>query len=210
MTFFEELQKQRWDDHRYYHHNRINQFLHLLSASCFIVSYMLVFYYPALAALVGWLLAMVLRQTGHFFFEPKTYDEVNKTTHDYKESVKVGYNLQRKVVLLSIWALVPIVLFFEPTFFGIFTAATDFMAFINNMAIIWLVVGLGAIVFRTVHLFKLMGVQSGLVWFSKIATDPFHDIKIYHKSPYHILKGDMYDNMDDWYEDASFENKAKV
>ena len=208
MTFFEELQKQRWDDHRYYHHNRINQFLHLLSASCFIGSYILVFYYPAAAALVGWLLAMVLRQTGHFFFEPKSYDEVNKTTHEYKESVKVGYNLQRKVVLLSIWALVPVALFFEPTFFGIFTGATDFAGFVNNMAIIWLVVGLGAIVFRTVHLFKLMGVQSGLVWFSKIATDPFHDIKIYHKSPYYILKGEMYDKMDDWYEDASFENKA--
>jgi hypothetical protein len=208
MTFFEELQKQRWDDHRYYHHNRINQFLHLLSASCFILSYILVFYYPAAAALVGWLLAMVLRQTGHFFFEPKTYDEVNKTTHHYKESVKVGYNLQRKIVLLSIWALIPIVLFFEPTFLGIFTAAADFSGFINNMAMIWLVVGLGAILFRTVHLFKLMGIQSGLVWFSKIATDPFHDIKIYHKSPYYILKGEMYDNMEDWYEEASFENKV--
>jgi hypothetical protein len=208
MTFFEELQKQRWDDHRYYHHNRINQFLHLLSASCFIASYILVFYYPAAAALVGWLLAMALRQTGHFFFEPKTYDQVNNATHDFKESVKVGYNLQRKVVLLCIWALVPIILFFEPTFFGIFTAASDFAGFIHNMAIIWLGVGLGAIAFRTVHLFKLMGVQSGLVWFSKIATDPFHDIKIYHKSPYFIMKGEMYDNMQDWYEDVSFENKV--
>jgi hypothetical protein len=99
-------------------------------------------------------------------------------------------------------------MYFEPSFFGIFTPTTDFSGFINNMAIIWLVVGLGAIGFRTLHLFKLMGVQSGLVWFSKIVTDPFHDIKIYHKSPYHILKGDMYDNMDDWYEEASFENKA--
>jgi hypothetical protein len=106
------------------------------------------------------------------------------------------------------------VLFFEPTFFGIFTANTgisDISAisgFVNNMAMVWLVVGLGAIVFRTVHLFKLMGVQSGFVWFTKIATDPFHDIKIYHKSLYYIMKGEMYDNMDDWYEDASFENKA--
>ena len=208
MTFLQELQKQRWDDHRYYHHNRINQFLHLLSACCFLASYVLVFYYPAIAALVGWLLAMVLRQTGHFFFEPQTFDKVNNATHEYKESVKVGYNLQRKVVLLSIWALVPVVLFLEPTFLGIFTPATDFYQFINNMALIWLVVGLGAIVFRTVHLFKLMGVQSGLVWFSKILTDPLHDIKIYHKSPLYIMKGEMYDEMDDWYEDASFENKA--
>ncbi|MFT2089908.1 hypothetical protein [Paraglaciecola sp. 2405UD69-4] len=208
MTFLQELQQQRWDDHRYYHHNRINQFLHLLSAMCFLVSYVLVFFYPAIAALVGWLLAMTLRQTGHFFFEPLDYDKVNKATHEYKESVKVGYNLQRKVVLLSIWALVPIVLFFEPSFFGMFTPAVDFVGFVDNMAIIWLIVGLGAIAFRTVHLFKLMGVQSGLVWASKIITDPFHDIKIYHKSPYFIMKGEMYDNMEDWYEEASFENKV--
>jgi hypothetical protein len=208
MTFFEELQQQRWDDHRYYHHNRINQFLHLLSAMCFLASYVLVFYYPAIAALVGWLLAMSLRQTGHFFFEPLDYDKVNKATHEYKESVKVGYNLRRKVVLLSIWALVPIVLFFEPSFFGAFTPAANFYEFINNMAIIWLFVGLGAIAFRTIHLFKLMGVQSGLVWASKIITDPYHDIKIYYKSIYYIMKGEMYDNMEDWYEEASFENKA--
>jgi hypothetical protein len=208
MTFFEELQKQRWDDHRYYHHNRINQFLHLLSACCFLTSYALVFYYPAAAALVGWLLAMVLRQTGHFFFEPQTYDQVNNASHEYKESVKVGYNLNRKVVLLSIWAIVPVILFLQPDFFGVFTAATNFDDFINNMAIVWLFIGLGAILFRTLHLFKLMDVKSGLVWMFKIITDPFHDIKIYHKSPYYILKGEMYDNMDDWYEEASFENKA--
>jgi hypothetical protein len=33
MRFFEELQQQRWDDHRYYHLSRVNQFLHLVSAS---------------------------------------------------------------------------------------------------------------------------------------------------------------------------------
>lgn len=201
MNFYDELQKQRWDDHRYYHHNRINQFLHLLSACCFLVSYLLIFNYPALAALVGWLLAMVLRQTGHFFFEPKTYDQVNSATHDFKESVKVGYNLQRKVVLISIWAAVPIVLYFNPTFFGALTAYTDEITFISNMAILWLFIGFGAVIFRTVHLFKLMGVQSGLVWFTKILTDPFHDIKIYYKSPYYICKGEMYDDMSDWYDE---------
>jgi hypothetical protein len=198
MTFFEELQKQRWDDHRYYHHNRINQFLHLLSASCFVISYGLLFVNPAAAALVGWLLAMTLRQTGHFFFEPKTYDEVNRASHDYKESVKVGYNLNRKVVLLSIWALTPFALMLTP--------ATGLVEFISNTALVWLFIGLGAVVFRTVHLFKLMGVQSGLVWMTKILTDPFHDIKIYQKSPYYILKGEMYDKMEDWYEEAPLRN----
>ena len=206
MTFLEELKKQRWDDHRFYHHNRINQFLHLLSAMCFMVSYALVFYYPAAAALVGWLLSMILRQSGHFFFEPLTYDKVNQVSHEHKEEIKVGYNLRRKVVLLSIWALVPVVLFFEPTLFGAFEAHTNIYEFINNMAITWLFIGTGAVLFRTLHLFKLMGVQSGLVWFTKILTDPFHDFKIYRKSPLHLLKGEMYDDMTDWYEEVPVSN----
>jgi hypothetical protein len=196
MNFLEELRMQRWDDHRFYHHNRINQFLHLLSACCFLISYVLVFYYPAAAALVGWLFAMTLRQTGHFFFEPKTYDNVNNATHEYKESVKVGYNLKRKVILLSIWAIAPFTLYLDPSLFGLLTAHTDIISLINNIALMWLVIGLGAIVFRTIHLFKLMGIQSGLVWFTKILTDPLHDIKIYRSSFSHLIKGDMYDNMD--------------
>ncbi|HXX82926.1 MAG TPA: hypothetical protein VEN29_02980, partial [Casimicrobiaceae bacterium] len=54
-------------------------------------------------------------------------------------------------------------------------------------------VGLGAILFRTVHLFFLKGVQSGLVWCTKILTDPFHDIKLYHKAPLYLMRGEMFD-----------------
>ena len=60
---------------------------------------------------------MTTRQTGHFFFEPKDYDEVNHASHEYKEEIKVGYNLRRKVVLLTIWALSPLPLYFNPTLF---------------------------------------------------------------------------------------------
>ena len=201
MNFFEELHKQRWDDHRYYHHNRINQFLHLISASCFLASYFLIFNNPILAIMVGWLLAMILRQVGHFYFEPKTYDEVNDASHEYKESVKVGYNLRRKVVLLTIWALTPLYLYSDPTALGLF-AADSTHSFLYKLSILWFIVGVGAVLFRTVHLFFIMGVQSGLVWMTKILTDPFHDIKIYHKSPYYIMKGEMYDDMTDWYDDS--------
>ena len=61
---------------------------------------------------------MISRQVGHFFFEPKGFDEVNGVTHEYKEEVKVGYNLRRKVVLLALWALSPAALYYEPTLFG--------------------------------------------------------------------------------------------
>ncbi|WP_439100890.1 hypothetical protein [Congregibacter sp.] len=199
MKFREELHKQRWDDHRFYHHNRVNQFLHLLSASCFVASYYLIFVDPVAAVMVGWLLAMVLRQIGHFYFEPKDFDHVNAVSHEYKESVKVGYNLRRKVVLLSIWVTVPIVLLINPSFFGFLSEAQVEEGLLYTTAILWLFTGLGAVVFRTVQLFFIMGIQSGLVWATKILTDPFHDIKIYHRSPWYLAKGDMYDDMTDWY-----------
>ena len=67
-SFLQALQVQRWDDHRYYHHSRINQTLHLISAISFLVAYGLLFSDPALAGLVGWLVGMVTRQSGHIFY----------------------------------------------------------------------------------------------------------------------------------------------
>jgi len=195
QSFLQALQTQRWDDHRYYHHSRINQSLHLVSALSFLTSYGLMFTNPAAAAFVGWLLAMVSRQAGHFFFEPKGYDEVNQATHEYKESIKVGYNLKRKVVLLTIWALSPLVLWADPTFFGFFHEHTTTGELIDQIGQVWLAVGFGGLIFRTVHLFFLRDVQTGLVWITKIATDPFHDVKLYWKAPLYLLKGELIDPM---------------
>src|SRR5262245_33750528 len=141
MTFREALREQRWDDHRYYHHSRINQSLHLVSALSFIAAYALLFVEPALAVLVGWLFAMPSRQIGHFFFEPKGYDWANEATHEFKEQVKVGYNLHRKVVLHSIWILSPLLLVADPTLLGTLTMPGDWYAVLHNVSVIWLVVG---------------------------------------------------------------------
>ena len=88
--------------------------LHLLSAISFVCAYALMFNDPAMAALIGWLVSMTSRQVGHFFFEPKDYDVVNQATHEYKEEIKVGYNLRRKVVLMAVWALSPLILVLDP------------------------------------------------------------------------------------------------
>jgi len=191
-NFLQALKTQRWDDHRYYHHSRINQALHLLSALSFLSAYVLIFTDPVAAALTGWLAAMVSRQLGHFFFEPKGYDEVNQATHEYKESIKVGYNLKRKIVLLTIWALAPVALYVDPNLFGFF-AADDRSSFIDKTAQLWLIIGVGGLLFRTVHLFFLKDVQTGLVWLTKILTDPFHDVKLYHKAPLYLLRGELID-----------------
>src|SRR4029077_17580613 len=128
------LRTQRWDDHRYYHHSRINQTLHLISATTFLVAYGLLFFDPAVAALIGWLIAMTTRQSGHFFFEPKSYDHINQATHEHKEDIKLGYNLKRKVVLLTIWAFSALPLYFDPSLFGIFTPHTTPAGYIRHVA----------------------------------------------------------------------------
>jgi hypothetical protein len=193
--FLETLKEQRWDDHRYYHHSRINQSLHLLSAFSFVCAYALVFKSPVAAVLLAWLVGMTSRQIGHFFFEPRDYDEVNDATHDHKEEIKIGYNLQRKVVLMTIWALSPLALYLDPTLFGIFEAPATTAEFMNNVALIWLAIGLGGLLFRTVHLFFLKDVRTGLVWMTKIVTDPFHDIKLYYKAPIYLMRGELIDPM---------------
>jgi hypothetical protein len=195
--FLEALRIQRWDDHRYYHHSRINQSLHLVSALSFLTAYCLVFKNPAASALIGWLVAMVSRQAGHFFFEPKGYDQVNHATHEHKEDIKVGYNLRRKIVLLSIWALSPALLWLSPTLFGIYPAHPDKAIFIQRVGQIWLVVGFGALLFRTVQLFFIRDVRTGLVWMTKILTDPFHDFMLYYRAPLYLMAGQLIDPMDD-------------
>jgi hypothetical protein len=193
--FRETLRVQRWDDHRYYHHSRINQTLHLLSALGFLLSYVLLFIDPAAAGLVAWLFSMSSRQAGHFFFEPKGYDEVNQATHEHKEEIKVGYNLQRKIVLLAIWALSPLALWIDPSLWGLVTAHDSDLALLRNVGLIWLVIGVGGLLFRTVHLFFIKDVQTGLVWMCKILTDPFHDVKLYARAPLYLLKGELIDPM---------------
>lgn len=192
-SFREALRIQRWDDHRYYHHNLINQSLHMVSAICFLAAYVLAFKDPAKAALVGWLLAMTSRQAGHLFFEPKGYDHVNQATHEHKEEIKVGYNLQRKVVLLSIWVLCPLPLYFDPSFFGLLTPARDVSGVVHNVGWIWLWLAIGGLLFRVGQLCFQQSVQTGVVWATKILTDPFHDIKLYHKAPLRLLQGELID-----------------
>ncbi len=189
-SFSQALQTQRWDDHRYYHHSRINQSLHLVSAASFLSAYIMIFRSPVAAAMIGWLLAMVSRQAGHFFFEPKGYDEVNQATHEHKEAIKVGYNLRRKIVLMAIWALVPAALWADPRCFGLYPQATA-ADLLRHTGQIWLVVGVGGLLFRTVQLFFIKDLQTGLVWATKILTDPFHDIKLYYKSPLYLLRGEL-------------------
>ncbi|MCW5653724.1 hypothetical protein [Hydrogenophaga sp.] len=189
--FLKNLDTQRWDDHRYYHHSRINQTLHLVSAISFVVAYALLWTDPVLAALIAWLVSMTSRQAGHFFFEPKGYDHVNQATHEHKEAIKVGYNLRRKVVLMALWAAAPLLVAIAPGLFGLFDPQQ--VPYIRQVGTLWLALGVGGLLFRTVHLFFIADVKTGLVWMTKVLTDPFHDILLYHRAPLYLLRGQLID-----------------
>ena len=192
-NFLEQLRVQRWDDHRYYHHSRINQSLHFVSALSFLIGYVMMFFDPLMSALIGWLVSMTSRQAGHFFFEPRDYDHINDATHEHKEAIKVGYNLQRKIVLMTIWAASPLVLYVDPTLFGLVKPWVTSGDFMRQVAKVWLFVGVGGLLFRTVQLFFIRDVETGLVWMTKILTDPFNDFKIYCKAPLALMRGELID-----------------
>jgi hypothetical protein len=196
MTQFEALVRRlQWDDHRYYHQSRINQTLHFFSACSFLVAYAVLPFHPALSGLIGWLLGMVLRQSGHIFFEPRGHDDVHGVSYAHKESIKVGYNMQRKAVLISVWLSLPLLLLLRRDLFGLITPAGGWQGYAHDVGLMWLALGAGGLLFRTLHLFHLRGPQWGLAWATKILLDPFHNVLGYWSAPLALLRGERIDPM---------------
>jgi hypothetical protein len=189
----ETLRIQRWDDHRYYHHSRINQFLHLISASSFLVAYVYLFINPVISAYIAWLIAMTTRQIGHFFFEPDGYDEYNQATFEYKEKIKIGFNLNRKRVLLAVWLSVPALAFIDAANFNLIMPDTSPDTLFNRIGWGWLWLGVAGVIFRMIQLIIKDSVRTAVTWCIKIITDPFHDVIIYRKSPLYLMKGQLID-----------------
>lgn len=194
--FFQKIQQLQWDDYRYYHQCRINQTLHFISAVSFLVAYGLVFVNPAWAALLAWCVSMTTRQAGHFFFEPRGYDEVNQATDEYKEAIKVGYNIRRKIVLLAVWVALPAVLWLSPSLGGLIQPAVGWQGYVEDVGMAWFCLGVVGLFFRVGQLWVTQGAMQGLAWMTKIITDPFHDIYLYHKAPLYLLRGQLIDPMD--------------
>jgi hypothetical protein len=187
-VFKQTLQVQRRDDHRFYHHSLVNQSLHLVSAISFVIAYGLLFVDPAMAAILAWCVSMTTRQAGHFFFEPRGYDHVNQVSDEYKEAVKVGYNIRRKIVLMSAWVAAPVVLWLQPSVFGLIQPAADFRGFLHDVGIAWLSLGAAGLVLRVGQLWITQSAITGLAWGAKIITDPFHDIVLYRHAPARLLR----------------------
>lgn len=191
----DKLAIQRWDDHRLYHHSRINQSLHLISALAFIYSYVMLFINPVIASMVAWLVSMTTRQAGHFFFEPRGFDHVNNVTDEYKENIKVGYNIRRKIVLMSIWLGIPVIGYFFPEALNWAVPSPEYNNLLGITAMWWLYLGLFGMLFRMLQLAIQDSFLEAIAWGMKIMTDPFHDVKLYYKSPLYLARGELIDPM---------------
>jgi len=191
--FISKVRTLQWDDHRFYHQCRINQTLHFMSAISFLVAYGLLFIDPALAGIVGWAVGMVARQSGHIFFEPRGFDSINNATYSHKESIKVGYNMRRKGVLIAVWCSLPLILFVSPSLFGLIAPSTNLNQYMHDVGLSWLALGVAGLAFRTLHLFIIRDPVWGLAWACKILLDPFHNIATYWKAPLALANGQRFD-----------------
>ena len=194
--FWATLKTQRWDDHRFYHQSRINQALHLISAITFLIAYAYLWINPAISGWIAWTVSMTTRQLGHFVFEPTGFDQVNGVTHEYKEEVKVGYNLNRKVVLLSVCALIPALAWWMPSAITWMVPESHEDSTFQLIGMAWVILGVAGVLFRVAQLWLQDGLMQGVAWATKIITDPFHDIALYYKSPLYLLQGQWLDPMD--------------
>jgi hypothetical protein len=148
-----------------------------------------------MSGLIAWVVSMGTRQAGHFFFEPDGFDEVNNVTNQYKEDVKVGYNLNRKKVLIAICVAVPLLSVWMPSAITWMVPQEYEDSALRMTGIAWLYLGITGVAFRMMQLLWIDGWIASLSWGFKIITDPFHDIKLYYKSPIYLLKGELLDPM---------------
>ena len=203
--FLEALRVQRWDDHRYYHHSRINQALHLVSAISFLLRLRAGLHrsgdrgadrlaggddQPAGRPFLLRAEGLRRRQPGHARAQGRDQGRLQsaaqgRAADDLGAVAAAAAASIRRCSASS-----------SRTRTSASSSATSARSGSS--------LGLGGLLFRTVQLFFIKDVQTGLVWATKILTDPFHDIKLYYKAPLYLLRGELIDpthaQHDDWSE----------
>jgi hypothetical protein len=99
------------------------------------------------------------------------------------------------MVLMGVWAAIPLVLWLQPSLWGLIEPANSVAGWVHDVGIAWLALGVAGLVFRVLQLWAQQDLFTGLVWMTKILTDPFHDIALYHRAPLHLRRGERIDPM---------------
>lgn len=164
-AFYAEVMRRKHDDHVASHSHPLNQLFHLLSSSVFIYCYFLIFT-DLTTAVSASLVALFVRQFGHALVEPPCHD---------KEELLLGFNTPNKTMIVSAYCLIPLANMFAA---GSWTFAT----FLERWPVIahqWWGLTLIVVLGRVVYLAWLHDFRTSMIWFVKLITDPFTDIRAY-------------------------------
>jgi len=88
---------------------------------------------------------------------------------------------------------VPLFAYFDATTMNLLVPHQDTETFFNRVGMGWLWLGILGVTFRSVQLMIQQNFETAITWVIKILTDPFHDVIIYRKSPFYLLKGQLID-----------------
>ncbi|MEY3035617.1 MAG: hypothetical protein RLZ34_227, partial [Pseudomonadota bacterium] len=87
----------------------------------------------------------------------------------------------------------PLALWADPTLMGVFTTPANSMQWLENLGLVWLVLGVVGVFFRVFQLWVKDSLRVGLIWAFKIVTDPLYDAKLYYQAPWFLLRGQLID-----------------
>ena len=154
MNFYRKVMAAKEADHNISHNNIMNQRLHLISSSMYMFCYFYIwvdFYTTVYISLV----AFVVRQAGHYFFEPPN-----------DEKKLLGFTTESKCTIVSSYVV------------GAFCC---YVIDENYAKMIFMITAY----FVFDHITKIIdihGVESAVLWFVKLITDPITDVITYRNS----------------------------
>jgi glutamate-1-semialdehyde 2,1-aminomutase len=172
-NFYAEIMHRKHDDHLASHSNLVNQVLHLLSSSTFILCYVLIFFDLTRAVCLG-LVALFVRQFGHAVLEPPCHD---------KEQLLLGFNTRDKTIIVAGYALIFAAVLMK-------VRARSLEAVIGaapTLAHWWFFMTVAVVLGHVAFLGWRHNLRNSLIWLVKLVTDPFTDIAAYYGSPYRIV-----------------------
>ena len=156
LDFYEKVMKAKDDDHKTSHTNIINQRLHLISSSIYVLCYFYVWINFNASVYIA-ILALVVRQSGHYCFEPPCHTEEQKL---------LGFTTEAKSNLVFVYS------------FGLLYC----YVLEEVYARMFFVVTLVYVIDHMYNLYHRFGIESALLWSVKLLTDPVSDIIAYRYS----------------------------
>ena len=157
--------RRKHDDHVASHSNAVNQFFHILSSSVFIYCYVLTFSDLTTAMGLG-LAALFVRQFGHAVLEPPCHD---------KEEILLGFNTRKKSVIVGAYLLIPVVHLLQ-------AGSLSWAALALRLDLVaqqWFGLTVLVVGWHVGYLMWKHNVWLAMIWFVKLATDPFTDLVAY-------------------------------